>query len=95
MKKEILGLISMIAVTSANAHELNELTVSKFEVKHNFVFAYLDGTVKGKSITCAAYGEGDVLLVSGQWVTANLATAAQILYDGNESKVKSVRCAYN
>lgn len=95
MKKLALDLLSMAVVTAANAHEYHELKVSKFEVKYSFVYVHLNDTTKGDFITCAAYDKDNKLLVSGQWVTANLATAAQIQYNGRKDKVKSVRCAYN
>lgn len=89
----ISTLVATLFATPLPAHELDELTISRFARIGNgpYLEIILDQTVKGNNIACAVYSEGNVVATDTR-ITDNLATKVLIRYEG---AVDSARCVYN
>lgn len=95
MRLSISLILGIFLSTSTLAHDFHELTVSRVLPGNLYIEVFLDNTVKGQNIVCAAYNKGDKLVGSNTWTTENLSTRVLVDYDRSTKPPYTAKCVLN
>lgn len=93
MKSVVCSAAIVIASPShAAAHELEEVQVTKIAVQFGLVQLVVDGTDKGRTLSCAVYNADGAAIGQGLALTTPLATTVSL--PEPDEAVASARCAF-
>jgi hypothetical protein len=88
LRKAVFALA--LCASPVAAHDFHDMTVTSVTDKGRFVAVLLSETVRGQTVSCAAYGADGGIVAQESWITENLATT--VLIRTPAADVASVRC---